>query len=58
MPISLAVGGNPDEDAEKKLLEDLKRLVEKHRGAIEYAGWHGTSTGRMNLRESITVTEK
>jgi hypothetical protein len=56
MPFSIAIGGSGDEKAEQQVYADLKKLVEKYKGVVQYARFSG-SAGIIHLTAEGEISQ-
>jgi len=57
LPFSIAIGGSGDDRTEQQVYADLKALVEKYKGIIQYARFSG-SAGIIHLTAEGEVSQE
>lgn len=55
MTFSFSLGGDAKESEEEEFLKELHQLIQKFKASVGYAGWHGSSTGKFNLKEVKSI---
>lgn len=56
MPFSIAIGGSGDDRTEQQVYADLKALVQKYKGVVQYARFSG-SGGIVHLTAEGEVSQ-